>query len=66
VSEQDRENKRLDRKIAQLEHEIVALKDCIRLLASKVTFRPLGQDLDPSVPRAIEQRLNAELATRPR
>ena len=61
---EDRERRRLEQKIAALEHRIQALTTIVRTLASAIESK------DPAVSRSVygtvDQMLNAELATRPR
>ena len=59
------EQKRVDRKIAALEHQIAALMECVRFVASRITSNSAGLP-DRSASAEVEQRLSAELATRPR
>ena len=64
------EQRRVDRKIAALEHRIDGLTECVRFLASKIVDHGMrhGDDVGKlsATRSSIEQKLTAELATRPR
>jgi hypothetical protein len=61
----EREKQRLEKKIAALEHQVEALRDCMTMIADLMGgfFRPGPMRKSGE---AIRQRLNVALATRPR